>query len=149
MGRGGFPPSETGSFSAHHTAQRVGFFLSDGQLSFWYQFRSDRSYRQWTREKNLARSGRAILSRTSTTLLPLTGPRVGHIMAKRSNTPAPIPDFTHFVRYLLSGVLLAGSGLVFLSELPHKIVISSAILIASGCIGVSAFKLNSKKNSSL
>jgi hypothetical protein len=27
MGRGGFPPSETGSFSAHHTAQRVGFFL--------------------------------------------------------------------------------------------------------------------------
>jgi hypothetical protein len=28
MGRGGFPPSETGSFSAHHTAQRVGFFSS-------------------------------------------------------------------------------------------------------------------------
>jgi len=27
MGRGGFPPSETGSFSAHHTAQRVGLFL--------------------------------------------------------------------------------------------------------------------------
>ena len=27
MGRGGFPPSETGSFSAHHTAQRVGFFF--------------------------------------------------------------------------------------------------------------------------
>jgi hypothetical protein len=25
MGRGGFPPSETGSFSAHHTAQWVGF----------------------------------------------------------------------------------------------------------------------------
>src|SRR5208283_2233242 len=25
MGRGGFPPSETGSFSAHHTAARVGF----------------------------------------------------------------------------------------------------------------------------
>ncbi len=36
MGRGGFPPSETGSFSAHHTATWVGF-------SFWlsvvsYQF---------------------------------------------------------------------------------------------------------------
>jgi hypothetical protein len=28
MGRGGFPPSETGSFSAHHTAQWVGFFNS-------------------------------------------------------------------------------------------------------------------------
>ncbi len=28
MGRGGFPPSETGSFSAHHTAARVGFFSS-------------------------------------------------------------------------------------------------------------------------
>jgi hypothetical protein len=27
MGRGGFPPSETGSFSAHHTAQRVGLFF--------------------------------------------------------------------------------------------------------------------------
>jgi hypothetical protein len=27
MGRGGFPPSETGSFSAHHTAQWVGFFF--------------------------------------------------------------------------------------------------------------------------
>jgi hypothetical protein len=26
MGRGGFPPSETGSFSAHHTATWVGFF---------------------------------------------------------------------------------------------------------------------------
>ena len=26
MGRGGFPPSETGSFSAHHTAQWVGLF---------------------------------------------------------------------------------------------------------------------------
>ena len=28
MGRGGFPPSETGSFSAHHTAQWVGLFSS-------------------------------------------------------------------------------------------------------------------------
>jgi hypothetical protein len=28
MGRGGFPPSETGSFSAHHTAQWVGLFFS-------------------------------------------------------------------------------------------------------------------------
>jgi hypothetical protein len=28
MGRGGFPPSETGSFSAHHTAQWVGLFLA-------------------------------------------------------------------------------------------------------------------------
>jgi hypothetical protein len=27
MGRGGFPPSETGSFSAHHTAQWVGLFV--------------------------------------------------------------------------------------------------------------------------
>jgi len=27
-GRGGFPPSETGSFSAHHTAQWVGLFLA-------------------------------------------------------------------------------------------------------------------------
>jgi hypothetical protein len=33
MGRGGFPPSETGSFSAHHTAARVGFCNSD----LWYQ----------------------------------------------------------------------------------------------------------------
>ena len=32
MGRGGFPPSETGSFSAHHTAQWVGLSLSS-QLS--------------------------------------------------------------------------------------------------------------------
>lgn len=28
MGRGGFPPSETGSFSAHHTAQWVGLLSS-------------------------------------------------------------------------------------------------------------------------
>jgi len=34
MGRGGFPPSETGSFSAHHTAQWVGlFFALSYQLS--------------------------------------------------------------------------------------------------------------------
>jgi hypothetical protein len=34
MGRGGFPPSETGSFSAHHTAQWVGLFLAiSSQLS--------------------------------------------------------------------------------------------------------------------
>jgi hypothetical protein len=43
MGRGGFPPSETGSFSAHHTATWVGFsfgfhfsVVSSQQISLVY-----------------------------------------------------------------------------------------------------------------
>jgi hypothetical protein len=41
MGRGGFPPSETGSFSAHHTAQWVGLlfrcqvYSEDHQYAFF------------------------------------------------------------------------------------------------------------------
>jgi hypothetical protein len=35
MGRGGFPPSETGSFSAHHTATWVGFSSAALAISFW------------------------------------------------------------------------------------------------------------------
>jgi hypothetical protein len=42
MGRGGFPPSETGSFSAHHTAQRVGFFYL---LAALRQLRTERRTR--------------------------------------------------------------------------------------------------------
>jgi hypothetical protein len=82
-------------------------------------------------------------------IIPADGSRVGHIIAKRSASPAPIPDFAHLVRYLLSGVFLVGACLVYSSELPHKVAIGSAILIASCGFGGSAFKLNSKKNSTV
>ena len=60
------------------------------------------------------------------------GLRSVQIIAKKlSVTPAPIPDFAHLLRYLLSGVFLVAACLVFSSELPHKMMIGSAILAAS------------------
>jgi len=63
MGRGGFPPSETGSFSAHHTAQWVGFLVQvaglrcqvSGRLGSGFHRSASRSCEfSWTGETPVA-----------------------------------------------------------------------------------------------
>jgi hypothetical protein len=74
-------------------------------------------------------------------IIPADGSRVGHIMAKRSSTPAPIPDVAHLLRLLLSGILLiAGFVVLFSSDTPHRAVLGVASLIASLSLGVTAFR---------
>jgi hypothetical protein len=148
MGRGGFPPSETGSFSAHHTAQRVGLLFGCQLSVVSSQSLPRRNSKMNKREKSRAQ-WESEFSEDQYNIIPADGSRVGHIMAKRSTTPAPIPDFAHLLRYLLSGVFLVGAFLVFSSELPHKITIGSATLAASLYFFLTAFRLTSKKRSSV
>jgi len=79
-------------------------------------------------------------------IVPADGSRVGHIMAKRSSTPAPIPDFAHLIRGLLSGALLATAVAVLSSDTPHRVTIGSATLIAGCCLGITAFRLKRKSD---
>ncbi|MGB9073998.1 MAG: hypothetical protein WCC22_15280 [Terriglobales bacterium] len=72
--------------------------------------------------------------------------RSAQIIAKRlSSYPAPIPDFTHLVRLLLSPVLLATGVLVFSSDIPHKTPLGVAALVAGCFLVVSAFRWPSKR----
>jgi hypothetical protein len=73
-------------------------------------------------------------------ILPADGSRVGHIMAKRSTSPAPIQDFAHLIGFLVSAILL-GIGLeVFFADIAHKVALGSAALIAGCCLGVATFR---------
>ena len=69
------------------------------------------------------------------------GLRSSQIVAKKlSATPAPIPDFAHLVRLLLSGMFLAGGFFVFSSDLPYKTPFGAVALTVGCCLGVSAFR---------
>lgn len=69
------------------------------------------------------------------------GLRSSQIIAKKlSATPAPIPDFAHLVRLLLSVVLLAGGFLIFSSHIPHNTVLGLAVLAAGCFLAISAFR---------
>jgi hypothetical protein len=79
-------------------------------------------------------------------IIPADGSRVGHIMAKRSPTTAPIPDLAHLVRLLLGGILLViGFLLLFSSDIPHKAALGVAVLAASCFLGVTAFRWPHKR----
>jgi hypothetical protein len=69
------------------------------------------------------------------------GLRQLQIIAKRASaSPAPIPDFAHFVRLLLSPVLLATGVLAFSSDIPYKTPVGVAALIAGCFLVFSAFR---------
>jgi hypothetical protein len=57
-----------------------------------------------------------------------------------SASPAPIPDFAHFVRLLISPVFLATGVLAFSSDIPYKTPIGVAALIAGCFLVFSAFR---------
>jgi len=79
-------------------------------------------------------------------MIPADGSQVGHIMAKRSPTTAPIPDLAHLVRLLLSGILLVtGFVLLFFSGIPHKAALGVTALTASCFLGVTAFRWPRKR----
>ena len=59
---------------------------------------------------------------------------------KLSALPAPIPDFPHLLRGLLGLALLAFAFLIPLFEVPHKVWLCAALLIAGCCIGLTAFR---------
>jgi hypothetical protein len=79
-------------------------------------------------------------------IIPADGSRIGHIMAKRSSSPAPIPDFSHLIRGLVSGLLIAVAIATLSSNTPHKIWLSLALLTAGICLGITAFRLKQKSN---
>jgi hypothetical protein len=69
------------------------------------------------------------------------GLRSSQIIAKKlSATPAPISDFSHLVRLLISGILLVVGFVVFSSDIPHKMALGVAALAVSCCLGVAAFR---------
>ncbi|MGB8013652.1 MAG: hypothetical protein WCF68_18720 [Terriglobales bacterium] len=71
--------------------------------------------------------------------------RSAQIIAKKlSSTPAPIPDFAHLVRLLLSGMFLVGAFLVFSSDISHKTALGIVALAAGCCLGVAAFRWHRK-----
>jgi hypothetical protein len=72
--------------------------------------------------------------------------RSAQIIAKKlSTSPAPISDFAHLLRLLLSAILLIGGFVVFSSEVPHKVALGVASLAASCCLGVAAFRWPRKR----
>jgi hypothetical protein len=72
--------------------------------------------------------------------------RSAQIIAKNlSASPAPIPDFPHLVRLLLSGVLLVIGFAAFSSDIPHKFALGVAALAASCCLGLAAFRWPRKR----
>jgi len=74
------------------------------------------------------------------------GLRSSQIVAKKlSATPAPIPDFAHLVRLLLSGILLVIGFVAFSADIPHNTALGVAILIAGCCLGATAFRWTSKR----
>jgi hypothetical protein len=69
------------------------------------------------------------------------GLRASQIIAKKlSVTPAPVPDFAHLVRLLVSGALLTIGLLVFSTDVPHKTALGIASLAAGCCLGIAAFR---------
>jgi hypothetical protein len=128
MGRGGFPPSETGSFSAHHTAQWVGFLFQfagfrckvSGHLLSCHPERSEGPMHS-------AAAGKMHVSHAA---------YKETLCQPRSNRA----DFVHLVRLLLSGTFLGGAFLIFSSDISHKIALGIAALAASCCLGVAAFR---------
>jgi hypothetical protein len=74
--------------------------------------------------------------------------RSAQIIAKNlSASPAPIQDFAHLLRLLLSCILLVMGFGVFSSNIPHKTALGIAALAASCCLGVSAFRWPRKRGS--
>jgi hypothetical protein len=74
------------------------------------------------------------------------GLRSSQIVARKlSATPAPISDFAHLVRLLLSGILLAIGFVAFSGDIPYNTALGIAILIAGCCLGATAFRWTSKR----
>ena len=72
---------------------------------------------------------------------PAEGLRASQIIAKKlSVSPAPIPDFAHLVRLLLSGMFLAGAFLIFSSDTSYKTALGLAALAAACYLGITAFR---------
>ena len=69
------------------------------------------------------------------------GLRSAQIIAKKlSTSPAPIQDFSHLLRLFISGILLVVGFVVFSSDIPHKIALGVAALVASCFLGGTAFR---------
>ncbi len=77
-------------------------------------------------------------------ILPADGSRVGHIMAKRSTSPAPIKNFRQLIGFIVSAVLLGIALEIFNADISHKMALGSAVLLAGGCLGVAAFRWKQK-----
>ena len=74
------------------------------------------------------------------------GMRSNQIIAKKlSATPAPVPDFAHLVRLLLSGILLVIGFVAFSANIPHNTALGVAILIAGCCLAITAFRWAAKR----
>jgi len=76
---------------------------------------------------------------------PADGLRAGQIIAKKlSVLPAPIKDSGHFIGFLVSAVLLGIGLTIFYADIPHKVALGLATLIAGCWLGVAAFRWKRK-----
>jgi uncharacterized membrane protein YccC len=98
--------------------------------------RRERSREEWERE----------FREDQYNITPAGGSRVGHIMAKRSSTPAPVPDFAHLARGVLSGVLIALAVQILASNTSHKIWLGLTVLAAGCCLGATSFRWKRKSD---
>jgi hypothetical protein len=96
--------------------------------------RRERSREDWERE----------LREDQCNILPADGSRVGHIMAKRSASPAPIKSFSQLIGFIVSAVLLGVALEIFNADISHKMALGSAALIAGCCLGAAAFRWKRK-----
>jgi hypothetical protein len=67
------------------------------------------------------------------------------ISEKFSASPAPIPDSAHLFRGLVSGVLLAVAVVILSSDVPYKVWLGGAALMAGCCLGATAFRWERKR----
>jgi len=76
---------------------------------------------------------------------PADGLRAGQIIAKKlSVSPAPIKDSRHFIRFLLSAVLLGIGLAIFYTDIPYKVALGLATLIAGCGLGFATFRWKRK-----
>ena len=76
---------------------------------------------------------------------PADGSRVGHILAKKSSSPGPIPDAAHLIRGILGGAFLATAVGIFSSNISHRAWFGIVTLAAGICLLVSSVRWNSKR----
>jgi len=134
-GLGGFP-TLTGGFILGPSVRRCGSAFAVQVSGFRSQEnllaldRREKSREEWERE----------FTEDQYNILPADGSRVGHIMAKRSTSPAPIRDASHLIALLVSGLLLGFCVVIFQGDNPHKIALGLAALIAGCCLGLATFR---------
>jgi len=96
--------------------------------------RREQSREEWERE----------LIEGQYNVLPADGSRVGHILAKKSSSPGPIPDAAHLIRGISGGAVLVAA--LEILRFAHRAWLGIAALAAGICLLVSSVRWKSKRD---